>query len=240
MPAAFFFVIWHYIGMYNTCGIWVLTFIFGISSAQASRQLILKIVGSVENQIVSNRDVEASFIVDRALYNDGHFIPITLGSEEFTNALNRLLIESMVCDEANTFGVAKVSDSEVEQALALVRNSIARGGSVKGRWSNLGFNGPQLKEMVGRKLKANKFIKYKSNSSYVQVSDEDAREYFNKNRLKFGTMDFEGFKGSIKKFLEKKNAEDRLRDWLNILRKKHRVKTLLGGTANESAASGGG
>jgi len=81
--------------------------------------------------------------------------------------------------------------------------------------------------MVSRKLRANRFIKYKSNSSYVQVSDEEAREYFEKNRLKFGTLDYDNFKNNIKKFLSKKNAEDRLRDWLEVLKKKHKVKNIL-------------
>ena len=47
--------------------------------------------------------------------------------------------------------------------------------------------------------------------------------------MKFGTTDFDGFKTSIKKYLGRKNAEDRLRDWLDILRKKHKVKNLVSG-----------
>jgi hypothetical protein len=101
---------------------------------------------------------------------------------------------------------------------------------VKKRWNQLGVSDSQLKEMVSRKLRANRFIKYKSNSSYVQVSDEEAREYYNKNELKFGATDFESFKDNIKKYLGRKNAEDRLRDWLDVLRKKHKVRNMMSGT----------
>ena len=176
--------------------------------------------------------------MDRALYDEGNFLPISYGSEEFTSALNRLLIEWMVRDEADTFGVAKVSEAEIGQSLTSVKTRIAANSAVKSRWATLGFSDGQLKDMVSRKLKANRFIKYKSNSSYVQVTDEEARDYFNKNRLKFGTMDFESFKGNIKKYLEKKNAEDRLRDWLTILRKKHKVTDLLGGVSDNSSPEG--
>jgi hypothetical protein len=196
-------------------------------NAIASRQLVLKTVGAVEDKVITNRDVEASFLVDRALYNDGPLTPITYGTEEFTSALNRLLIEWMVRDEASAFGVAKVSDSEIDDAYRAVKQKIDSHSIAKSKWANLEIRDQQLKELIGRKLRANRFIKYKSNSSYVQVSDDEARDYFNKNRLKFGTMDFESFKVSIKKYLEKKNAEDRLRDWLDILRKKHKVKNLV-------------
>jgi hypothetical protein len=197
--------------------------------SMAARQVLLKIVGSIENHILTTRDVEACNIVDRLLYNEGPYSPLKYGTEEFASTLNRLLIEWMVRDEADIFGVAKVSDSEVDETYNSVRTKIRNHPVVKKRWQALGISDLHLKEMISRKLRANRFIKYKSNSSYVQVSDDEAREYFNKNELKFGTTDFESFKGNIKKYLGRKNAEDRLRDWLEILRKKHKVKNMISG-----------
>jgi hypothetical protein len=204
----------------------ICAFISGaVTPALGAKQLVMKLVGAVGSRIVTNRDVEANYLVDRALYNDGAVQPLGIGTEEFNGALNRLLIEIMVFEEANTFGVAKVPESEVDEALSSVRRRLAT-TPTKSRWGALGYAEGQLKEMVLRKLRANRFIKYKSNSSFVQVSDEEARDYFNRNRLRFGTMEFDSFKSSIKKYLGKKNAEDRLRDWFEILRKKHKVKNL--------------
>lgn len=211
----------------------LLTFI--TLTANASRQMILKIVGSVENQILTNRDVEASFIVDHFLYNQSSDLAVNYGSEEFSAELNRLLIEKMVNEEAQVFGVAKVSESEIQDAYESVRQRITASATAKSHWQNLGFSDGQLKDMVGQKLRANRFIKYKSNSSFVQVSDEDARDYFNKNRLKFGTLEFDNFKNNIKKYLGQKNAEDRLRDWLEVLRKKHKVKNFLAANSSHPA-----
>jgi hypothetical protein len=196
--------------------------------AFASRQLALKLVGVVGTRVLTNRDVEANFIVDRVLYNEGKFTLLSTGTQEFNSALNRLLIEWMVSEEAMAFGVAKVTDQEVEQSFNEVKKKLMAQSAARVQWFGLGFSDGQLKDMVARKMRANRFIKYKSNSSFVQVSDEEARDYFNKNRLKFGTMEFDQFKGSIKKFLGNKNAEDRLRDWFEILRKKHKVKNLVG------------
>lgn len=198
-------------------------------SVYGSKHMVFKLVGSVNSTIVTNRDVEASHLVDRALYNYGRFTPIVLGTEEFANALNRLLIERIVWEEANTFGVATVSNSEVDQTFTQIRSRLFADKKAKALWQKLGLNEAKVKEMILRKLRANRFIKYKSNSSFVAVSDDEARDYFNKNRLKFGTTSFESFKPGIKKYLGRKNAEDRLREWFEILRKKHKVKNLVGG-----------
>jgi hypothetical protein len=202
--------------------------VFSLSlSARAIRVMVLKVVGSIEDKSLTNRDVEASYIIDRLLYDEGAYAPLVFGTEEFASHLNRLLIEVMVRDEADVFGVAKVPDKEIDETTQSIRQKIQSHAAIKTRWAALGFSEAQLKELISRKLRANRFIKYKSNSSFVQVSDDEARDYFNKNHLKFGTMDFESFKSSIKKFLGRKNAEDRLRDWLDILRKKHKVKNLV-------------
>lgn len=190
------------------------------------RELFLKVVASVANHVINSREVEASYIIDKAMYGSGSILPVSIKSDEFREAINRLLIEWMVFEEAKVFNVAAVSDSEITQMVAQVKQKTAS-GEVHGRWRELAVSDSDLREIVLRKLRANKFIKYKSNSSYVQVSDEEARDYFNKNRLKFGTMEFEKFRENIKVFLAKTNAQTRLRDWFEILRKKHNVKNLM-------------
>ncbi len=223
----------------------MLRFIFALviltiaTNANAARQMVMKVVGGIEGRVLTTRDVQASSILDHLLYNDANS-QLKYGTEEFANQLNRLLIEWMVRDEADVFGVAKVSENEIDESFQSIKSKLKNHPVVKARWNDLGMSESQLREMIGRKLRANRFVKYKSNSSYVQVSDEEARDYYNNNRIKFGTTDFEGFKDNIKKYLGRKNAEDRLRDWLDILRKKHKVKNLVSGVpihANDNSAN---
>jgi hypothetical protein len=195
----------------------------------AARQMIMKVVGGIEGRVLTTRDVQASSILDHLIYNENASSQLKYGTEEFAGQLNRLLIEWMVRDEADVFGVAKVSESEVDETFQSVKSKLKNHPVVKSRWNELNLSESQLREMISRKLRANRFIKYKSNSSFVQVSDDEARDYYNNNRIKFGTTDFDGFKENIKKYLGRKNAEDRLRDWLDILRKKHKVKNLVSG-----------
>jgi hypothetical protein len=209
--------------------IFLLLILIGPASSQAARQMLMKVVGEIEGRILTTRDVQGSAILDHLLYNESGNGQLKYGTEEFANQLNRLIIEWMVRDEADVFGVAKVSEAEVDETFQSVKSKLKNHPVVKSKWTELGISENQLREMIGRTLRANRFIKYKSNSSYVQVSDDEARDYYNNNRMKFGTTDFDGFKTSIKKYLGRKNAEDRLRDWLDILRKKHKVKNLVSG-----------
>ncbi|MCC6278554.1 MAG: hypothetical protein IT289_11630 [Oligoflexia bacterium] len=207
---------------------WLLIFIsLALASTAQSKQFVMKLVGIVGGQAISSRDVEVSQMIDRALFASGPIQSPGLGSADFTTSLNKLIIECMVDLEARDFGVARVTDSEILQSVQIVKSRLLT-GAAKAKWNSFGVGETQLKELVGRKLRANRFIKYKTNSSFVQVTDDDAERYFEKNRIKFGSLEFEKFKASIKKYLANKNAEDRLRDWFEILKKKHKVRNLTG------------
>jgi hypothetical protein len=207
------------------------------AASQASKVLALKLVATIENKIVTSRDVEANYLVDHALYNNKQISQLTIGSDDFSEALNRLLVEMMVNEEAAFFEVAKVTENETDEALKGVKTRIQENPATKSRWGHLSYNDSQMKNLVERKLRANRFIKYKSNSSYVEPTEEEARDYFKKNRLKFGTMEFDQFKSNIKKYLGTKSAEERLRDWFDVLRKKHKVKNFMTGSINYDFSS---
>lgn len=193
-----------------------------------AKNLFVKLVGAVDKRPLTSREVQANYFIDRLFYKDSKPSQVDIGTEEFNSAVNRLIVEIIVFEEAVNFGVATVSEQEVQADLKRIKGLIQSKPALRGKWQEFGYTDPQLKEMIDRKLRANKFIKYKSNSSYVQVSDDEAQEYFNRNRIKFGSVDFDSFRPNIKRFLAKKNAEDRLRDWFEVLRKKYKVKNLVG------------
>ena len=85
----------------------------------------------------------------------------------------------------------------------------------------------ETKKAIQRKLRAKKFIRFKADSSVVPVTNTEAREYFDNNRLKFGDLPFENFKENIKAYLSRQQVEQRLRDWFEVLQNKYKVKNAL-------------
>jgi hypothetical protein len=84
----------------------------------------------------------------------------------------------------------------------------------------------EIKDWVERKIRAKKFLKYKTDSATLGVTDSEVKEYFDKNRYKFGNMGIDNFKENIRAFLIKQQMEERLKEWFEILKKKYRVRNF--------------
>ena len=78
--------------------------------------------------------------------------------------------------------------------------------------------------MVLRKLKAQSFLKFKTESLVVLVSDEEIKQYFQKNRVKFGSAPLEAVKENIRQYLVTQQIQDKLKEWFEILKRKYKVK----------------
>jgi hypothetical protein len=106
-------------------------------------------------------------------------------------------------------------------------NRLIRGSeAAAGFWKKLEVTAEEKRHFIERKLRAKKLLQFRTQSSYVSVSDRDALNYYQQNKIKFGNSPFDKLKENIKSFLEQQNAEARLKDWLTILQKKYNVKHL--------------
>jgi predicted sugar kinase len=136
------------------------------------------------------------------------------------------VVETVIFKEAVDFGIAKVSDSEVDEVFKSTRAKIMEKANVKSHWINLEISDAMLKEKIQRKLRAGKLLKYKTDTDQHEATEEEVKDYFEKNRQRFGSASLDSFKVTIKKFLTKKTADDRLREWFDVLKKKYKVKSL--------------
>ena len=60
----------------------------------------------------------------------------------------------------------------------------------------------------------------------MRVTEHDVKNYYEKNRLKFGNTPLVQVKPQIKDFLSQELLQERLKDWFEILKRKYRVKLL--------------
>jgi hypothetical protein len=124
--------------------------------------------------------------------------------------------------EAENFSVGQMTTAEVQSAMAQVKSMVAGWAP----WKDLEVSNVELEQMMTRKLKARRFLKFKTETSGVHVRDDEARAYYEKNRVKFGNLPFEQFKHQIKEYLSQELLQERLKDWFEILKRKYRVKLL--------------
>lgn len=186
--------------------------------------VITKIVGGVGDYYLTSREVIAGRYIEKALFSISNMeITTQLDSPQFGRQLTAALLERVVSVEAENFTISHVEESELKESTQKVQKAL----SVEKTWANLQVVDHELRDWVDRKLRAKKFLKYKTESATLGVTDEEVKEYFDKNRYKFGNMPIQNFQENIKAFLIKQQMEERLKEWFEILKKKYKVRNYI-------------
>jgi hypothetical protein len=190
-------------------------------------------VAQAGSYVVTSREVLISHIIDQAMSTPikKNVIPerkkwlLDEKSEDFAKHLAQILLEVTVQFEAENFSVGSVSDEDV----AVQEKHVDE--QVKGyaAWKDLEVTVREAQLIILRKLRAKNYLKFRMESSGVQVSDEDAKAYYEKNRVKFGKFGnapFPQFKEGIKEVLAQEQLQEKLKEWFEGLRRKYRVRYL--------------
>ncbi len=185
-------------------------------------------MGEAKDQFITSREVQINEAVETVLSakGDGKSLQIAeIGHENFPAKVNDVLTEWIVYFEAQSFSADAVSKAAVEDAISKVE----KGSANSSGWKRLDVSKSELEEVLKRKLSAKSFIRLKTESSLMPVTDSEAQAYFKKNRLKFGNLPFTSFKDSIKAHLRQQQMDRRMKDWLEILQKKYKVRNFVAG-----------
>lgn len=184
--------------------------------------LISRVSGTVGDVVVTSRDTKISHLIELA-FKRKTFEPIDESSAGFSAIVSETLLEWMLYLESQAIKSEDLAASEKAKLDQDLNKLIAESN---GYWKKLEVTPEEKRQFIERKLKAKKLLQFRTQSSYVTVTDRDALTYYQQNKIKFGTSPFEKLKENIKNFLEQQNAENRLKDWLTILQKKYNVKHL--------------
>lgn len=198
-------------------------------SATNVSRIVTKVVGEAKDQFITSREVQVNDAIENLLSAKGAsgkaLQIVEVGSETFPAKVNDVLTEWIVFFEAQSFSADTVSKSAIEDAV----QKVEKGTHGSEGWRRLEVSKPELEEILKRKLSAKAFIRLKTESSLMPVTDSEAQAYFKKNRLKFGNLPFSAFRDSIKAHLRQQQMDRRMKDWLEILQKKYKVRNFVAG-----------
>lgn len=214
---------------------WLFFLFLTINNGQADT-IISQVVGQAGDFAVTSREVKINHFIETTIFSDDNAAAAQLKDDEkrFDKEVNRTLLEIVVSREADVFNAAQVPDEDVSKTISLVRNAASRPAHVP-YWSKLSPTQQELKIIVAQKLRAKRFIQFKTRASIVPVTDAEALQYYQKNRSRFGNAPFAQFKESIKSLLSQEQANQRLRDWFELLQRKYRVRKITGHATNQSS-----
>lgn len=189
-------------------------------AASAAPTVFSSTVGSVDGSVFTTRDGALSGLMDRLLAGAKDPGPPSLpGSPVGRREAAALLLEEAVAQEASSFKI----DAPADEIKALAQKAEKHIAGNKD-WKKPAYTAEEIHKMAERKLSAKNLIRIRSESMRGSISDAEAQAYFEKNRVKFGSLPFASFKNNIKAFLAQQQLEERLRSWFEILRRKYKVR----------------
>jgi hypothetical protein len=196
-----------------------------LSAFTAQAKVISMSVAEIKGETVTSREVNINLLVEQALYPRKKEVkwPFDLKSKFYVSEVNRVLIERIVSLEGESFSIVKIGKKEV----LLAKKELARSLFKKRKWRELQVEDKELRSLLRRKIISKKFIQFKANSSVTPIMDFEVKKYFNDNKNKFGDLPFSQFEENIKTYLKKQQLDDRLKNWLQVLQVKYKVKNLL-------------
>jgi hypothetical protein len=212
-----------------------LPFLFAFLAVFLSAATISGQAGRVLNDPITSRYVLMSAIVEKVLGQSSSRTATELReldlaqprSREFVRQTTATLIEWAVDLEARAFSAAPVTAEQLSQAERQLNRQLNQNSQIKKRWQSLGPQPSEVKQLLERKLRAQKFIEFKIESSTLPISDKEALDYFESNRLQFEDLPFERFKAKIKELLSRQQVDRRLKDWFELLQAKYKIKNWL-------------
>lgn len=219
----------------------VLLFSLNLGFQKAHAVLMSEVIGVVGTTVVTSREVKINHMLDQILFTSGQS-DLSLGARSSelssknsegksassaTNDRIKVLLEWAVFYEAKSFKAADPSEVELKTAIKTVQQGIANSApSFAANWNELEVSSREIDAMVDRKVRARKFIDFKSKASRVPVTDVEALQYFQKNRMRFGSRPFNDFRETVKAYLSQVQADERLKDWFRVIQKKYSLRLI--------------
>jgi peptidyl-prolyl cis-trans isomerase SurA len=189
---------------------------------EASAFLIDRINAVVNGRVITKSEVDRAFDAEvLRLDAEGRKPAPGLRKEVLDSLINRILI----LEDAKKFNLVQVTDEDVEKAYGSVRQGFSAEEAFLSALNKDGITPAELKENLRDQVLAAKYVDRRI-KSFVRVTLEDQKKYYDENRNKFGDKSFDKAQEEINGLLVEKEASTKLDDYLSELRAKSSIQLM--------------
>jgi len=200
----------------------VALFIMHTRAGDASAFLIDKIDAVVNDKVITKSEVDRAYDAEvLRLEAEGKKPAPGLRKEALDSLINRILI----LEDAKKFNLVQVTDEEVDKAYESVRQGFPSEEAFLSALNKEEITPAELKENLRDQLLAAKYADRRI-KSFVRVTVEDQKKYYEENRNMFGDKSFDMAREEINGLLVEKEAGRKLDDYLNELRAKSSIQLM--------------
>lgn len=192
----------------------------------AKIKLVTMSAGRVGDAVITTREVIANSFIEDALFRPSKEKKVyqkAISDRTFVQEVTAVLLETAISKEGKELPLAKVTAGDFQAA----KDAASKKLKAISQWRDLRLTDTEFDSILRSKLSAKKFLEFKVESASLPISDADSLEYYKNNKFKFENVPYEGLKGNIKAFLRKKQIDDRLREWFEVLKIKYAIRNQL-------------
>ena len=208
-------------------------FVFAAPPAARPVKVINQTLVQVGATVITERDVQlAGLIEDWLLFRDvltrtgkkskRKVEILAAQSEGFQKKLQEVVVETLFFLEATQFNVAEVNAKKVTKSVADFLSDLKNSKE----FQSMNFAEYEITQGFERAFKASDFIDFLTRSSPAEISPAEIQNYYQANRVRFGQFPLSDFRDTIHEYLKQQAQEEKVRDRLDGLRKKHKVRFL--------------
>ncbi len=197
-------------------------FIFFIllnSHLLTAQTVLTQTVGTSAFQVVTSREVKAIELVGRSLEKEMKETELEFSQDKVGQAL----FEIAIYRESQNLSAIKIDSEELQSLVQSVKVRLQNNST----WKKLDVTDEELRTWIERKKIAHDYLKLKASSLAAIVTDQEIQDYYDKNRVKFGSTPLEGQKSNIRLFLQKESQQQRVKEWLSALKTKYQIRNDL-------------
>lgn len=176
-------------------------------------EILIATVAQVKNHVITSREVQVHYLLNKTLGANQDFF-------EDKNPVEQLIREWLLYFEANSFYNNSVPVSSVQEVLQKIKAPLDKNKD----WQRLSVSSQELKEMVQRRMEAERLYLFKKKASVLPVPASDVESEYTQNRIRYGTQTFEEVKDKIRHKKIQENLEARLSQWFIVLEQKYKVQ----------------
>jgi hypothetical protein len=190
-----------------------------LSLAKTEAPILTQTVGTSAFQVVTSREVKANELLSGALEKEMKIPVVEISQDSVVNTL----FETAAFRESQSLSTIQIEADEIDSLVTLVKNRLQKNPE----WKRLEVTDAELKSWVERKKISSEYLKLKASSLTTIVTDQEIQDYYEKNRVKFGSTPLEDQKSNIKLYLQKERQRQRIQEWMSALKTKYQIKNDL-------------
>ncbi len=186
------------------------TWIF--AAAVGNPVLVSSTVGEVDGPVYTSRDLKLFYYLKGQKTVDSQ-------SAQWVAYIDNFLIELAEIREGELFNLLSEVDTKKIDGIDKMKKMPG--------FADENYSIAEIQKMAAMEKRAAQMTEIKADTLKRDISDNEAKDYFEKNRAKFDQFGFEKFKDNIKTFLQQQELELKLSAWREILKKKYKVKNYF-------------